>query len=33
MKNIKSADIQELTKVIGNARATLLYNYLHPKTE
>nr|WP_311147229.1 excinuclease ABC subunit UvrC [Prevotella pallens] len=33
MKNIKSADIQELTKVIGNARATLLYNYLHSKTE
>ena len=33
IKNIKSADIQELTKVIGNARATLLYNYLHPKTE
>lgn len=33
MKNIKSADIQELRNVIGNARATLLYNYLHPKTE
>lgn len=33
IKNIKSADIQELRNVIGNARATLLYNYLHPKTE
>ena len=29
VKNIKEADIQELTEVIGSARATLLYNYFH----
>ena len=29
VKNIKEADIQELTEVIGSTRATLLYNYFH----
>ena len=29
VKKIKEADIQELTEVIGSARATLLYNYFH----
>ena len=29
VKKIKEADIQELTEVIGNTRATLLYNYFH----
>ena len=29
VKKIKEADIQELTEIIGNARATLLYNYFH----
>lgn len=29
VKKIKEADIQELTEIIGNTRATLLYNYFH----
>ena len=29
VKKIKEADIQELTEIIGSARATLLYNYFH----
>lgn len=29
VKNIKEADIQELTEIIGSTRATLLYNYFH----
>ena len=29
VKNIKEADIQELTEIIGGTRATLLYNYFH----
>ena len=29
VKKIKEADIQELTEVVGSARATLLYNYFH----
>ena len=29
VKNIKEADIQELTEVIDSTRATLLYNYFH----
>ena len=29
VKNIKEADIQELTEVIGSTRAILLYNYFH----
>ena len=31
VKKIKEADIQELTEVIGSARAMLLYNYFHSK--
>lgn len=31
VKNLKEADIQELTKVIGSTRAMLLYNYFHSK--
>ena len=31
VKKIKEADIQELTEIIGSARATLLYNYFHSK--
>lgn len=31
VKNIKGADIQELTEVIGCTRAMLLYNYFHSK--
>ena len=31
VKKIKEADIQELTEVIGNTRAMLLYNYFHSK--
>ncbi|MGP1559028.1 MAG: excinuclease ABC subunit UvrC [Prevotella intermedia] len=29
VKKIKEADIQELTEIVGNTRATLLYNYFH----
>lgn len=29
VKKIKEADIQELTEIIGSARATLLYNYFY----
>ena len=29
--DIKEADIQELTEVIGCTRAMLLYNYFHSK--
>lgn len=31
VKNLKEADIQELTEVIGSTRAMLLYNYFHSK--
>ena len=31
VKKVKEADIQELTEVIGNTRAMLLYNYFHSK--
>ena len=30
VRNIKAADIQSLTAVLGTAKATLLYNYFHP---